>query len=36
VKGDVKIGESVELDRPAGLQGKEMKEREKGTPIKFF
>ena len=27
-KGDVKIGGSFELDRPAGLQGKELEERE--------
>lgn len=31
VKGDVKLGESIELDRPAGLRGKEMEEREKGV-----
>jgi peroxisome-assembly ATPase len=28
-KGDVKVGESIELDKPAGLQGKKMEEREK-------
>jgi protein AFG1 len=28
VNGDVKLGESIELDRPAGLQGKEIKGRE--------
>jgi protein AFG1 len=36
VKGEVKLGESIELDRPAGLQGKEMKEREKGIPSSPF
>ncbi|EKD16562.1 hypothetical protein MBM_05031 [Drepanopeziza brunnea f. sp. 'multigermtubi' MB_m1] len=29
VKGDVKMGESIILDRPAGLQGKELEERER-------
>jgi len=28
-KGDVKLGESIELDRPAGLQGKMLEEMEK-------
>ena len=28
-ESDVKIGRSIELDRPAGLQGKELKENEK-------
>jgi len=29
-KGDVKLGESIELDKPAGLQGSEIDERDKG------
>lgn len=29
VGSDVKLGDSIELDRPAGLQGKEMEERQK-------
>ncbi|KAE9378000.1 hypothetical protein N431DRAFT_399287 [Stipitochalara longipes BDJ] len=32
VKGDVKLGESIELDNPAGLHGKEIEERENGMP----
>ncbi|KAN0108352.1 AFG1-like ATPase domain containing protein [Hyaloscypha variabilis] len=28
--GDVKLGKHIELERPAGLQGKEIEEREKG------
>ena len=35
VKGDVKLGESHELDKPAGLQGKELEEREKMTVSPF-
>jgi hypothetical protein len=35
VEGDVKVGETVELDRPAGLQGREFGERAKGTPSLF-
>jgi protein AFG1 len=35
-KGDVKLGDSIELDRPAGLQGKELEEREKGIPSTPF
>jgi predicted ATPase len=31
IMGDVKIGESIELDRPAGLQGKEMEDSRKGV-----
>ena len=31
VRCDVKLGESCELDRPAGLQGKELEERERKT-----
>jgi predicted ATPase len=31
VKGDVKLGESAELDKPAGLQGRELKEKEEET-----
>ncbi|RDW60923.1 hypothetical protein BP6252_12306 [Coleophoma cylindrospora] len=33
---DVKLGESIELDRPAGLQGKEIEERAKqaNSPVK--
>jgi protein AFG1 len=27
VNGDVRLGESYELDKPAGLQGKELEER---------
>jgi hypothetical protein len=35
-KGDVKLGESIELDRPAGLQGKMLEEMEKAmqNPLK--
>ncbi|KAH9223743.1 AFG1-like ATPase-domain-containing protein [Leptodontidium sp. 2 PMI_412] len=29
VEGDVKMGESIILDKPAGLQGKELEERER-------
>ncbi|KAK0106967.1 hypothetical protein ONS95_003682 [Cadophora gregata] len=29
IKGDVKMGESIILDKPAGLQGKELEERER-------
>ncbi|CZS98549.1 hypothetical protein WAI453_005736 [Rhynchosporium graminicola] len=29
IKGDVKMGESILLDKPAGLQGKELEERER-------
>jgi protein AFG1 len=36
VEGDVKIGESIELDRPAGLQGRGMEERKKGTLSSSF
>jgi protein AFG1 len=35
VKGDVRLGESIELDRPAGLQGKELEEKEKMTASPF-
>ncbi|KAE8445275.1 hypothetical protein EG329_013513 [Mollisiaceae sp. DMI_Dod_QoI] len=35
VGGDVKLGESIELHRLAGLQGKEMEEREKMAPSPF-
>jgi predicted ATPase len=35
VGGDVKLGESIELDRPAGLQGKELEESEKMTGSSF-
>ncbi|KUJ15656.1 uncharacterized protein LY89DRAFT_618151 [Mollisia scopiformis] len=35
VESDVKLGESIELDRPAGLQGKEMEEREKFASSPF-
>jgi protein AFG1 len=31
IGGDVRLGPSVELDRPAGLQGKELEEKEKGV-----
>ncbi|CZR60401.1 related to ATPase family protein [Phialocephala subalpina] len=34
-ESDVKLGESVELDGPAGLQGKEMEEREKMASSPF-
>lgn len=34
-KGDVKLGPSIELDRPAGLQGKEIEERERGIQSPF-
>lgn len=35
VKGDVKLGKSVELDKPAGLEGKLLEEREKMTASPF-
>lgn len=35
VKGDVKLGESIELDKPAGLQGKILEEKEKGISGPF-
>jgi protein AFG1 len=31
--GDVTLGPSIDLDRPAGLQGREIEEREKGNQI---
>ena len=34
-KGDAKLGESVGLDKPAGLQGKELRERERMTASPF-
>jgi peroxisome-assembly ATPase len=30
VGGDVRLGKSIELDRPAGLQGKELEMKEQG------
>lgn len=33
VRGDVKMGQSIELDRPAGLQGKELEEKEKAARL---
>lgn len=35
LKGDVKLGPSVELDKPAGLQGKELEERERSHASPF-
>jgi protein AFG1 len=35
IEGDVKLGESNELDKPAGLQGKELEEKEKETLSPF-
>jgi predicted ATPase len=34
-KGDVKLGKSIELGRPAGLQGRELEEREKRISSHF-
>lgn len=31
VKGDITMGESIPLDRPAGLQGRELEERERAS-----
>lgn len=36
VKGDVQLGKSIELERPAGLQGKEMEERERALHTSPF
>jgi protein AFG1 len=35
IKGDVKIGEFVELEKPAGFQGKEVEENERDFASPF-
>lgn len=35
VRGDVKMGESIALDKPAGLQGKELEEQERHMKSPF-